>query len=43
MPAPDVSLVDGELAFRNHNGGDTELPDWPAFIQWAKRYLDKRG
>jgi hypothetical protein len=43
MPASDVSLVDGELAFRNHNGGDTELPDWPAFIQCAKRYLDKRG
>jgi hypothetical protein len=42
MPAPDVSLVDAELAFRNHDGGHTDAPDWPVFVQWAKRYLDAR-
>jgi hypothetical protein len=42
IPTPDLARIDGELAFRMHNGGDTEIPDWPVFIQWAKRYLDKR-
>jgi hypothetical protein len=28
MPAPDVALVEGDLAFRNHEGGHTNDPDW---------------
>ena len=37
---PAVSaLVDGELAFRNHEGGSSDAPDWPVFIAWARRYL----
>jgi hypothetical protein len=39
MPAPDVSLTSGELAFRSHAGGHTDAPDWPVFIQWAKRFM----
>jgi hypothetical protein len=39
MPAPDVSLVDGDLAFREHAGGHTDAPDWPVFLQWAQRYF----
>jgi hypothetical protein len=39
MPAPDTALTDGELAFRNHTGGHVDLPNWPAFLQWAKRYF----
>jgi len=38
MPAPDVSLISGELAFRNHEGGHTDLIDWPVFLEFAKKY-----
>lgn len=39
MPAPDVALTEGELAFRNHEGGHTDAPDWPVFLQFAQRYF----
>jgi hypothetical protein len=42
MPAPNLSLVDGELAFREHDGGHTDAPDWPIFLKWARRYLEPR-
>lgn len=39
MPAPDHGLMDGDLAFREHEGGHTDMLDWPAFLQCAKRYF----
>ena len=39
FPAPDVSLINGELAFRNHEGGHTDEPDWPVFLEFAKKYF----
>ncbi|HZL09758.1 MAG TPA: hypothetical protein VFC65_07155 [Prolixibacteraceae bacterium] len=39
IPAPDVSLINGELAFRNHEGGHTDMPDCPVFIEFAKKYF----
>jgi hypothetical protein len=39
MPKPDVSLIGGELAFREHDGGHSDLPDWPVFLLFAKRYF----
>nr|WP_084406930.1 acetylxylan esterase [Pedobacter panaciterrae] len=39
FPAPDVSLINGELAFRNHEGGHTDSMDWPVFIDFAKKYF----
>ena len=39
MPAPDVSLLAGDLAFREHTGGHTDLPDWPSFIEFARKYF----
>lgn len=39
LPAPDVSLINGELAFRLHEGGHTDAPDWPVFIEFAKKYF----
>jgi len=39
MPAPDQSLIDGDIAFREHEGGHTDLPDWPVFIEFAKKYF----
>ncbi|WP_316823918.1 hypothetical protein [Pedobacter miscanthi] len=40
FPAPDVSLIDGELAFRFHEGGHTDSMDWPIFISFAKKYFN---
>jgi hypothetical protein len=39
FPAPDVSLVNGELAFRNHEGGHTDEPDWLVFLEFAEKYF----
>ena len=41
MPAIEAGLMDGDVAFRQHSGGHTTGPNWPFFIQFAKRYLDK--
>lgn len=40
MPAANVSLIDGANAFRNHEGGHTDQPDWPVFLQFAQRFFD---
>jgi len=42
MPAPDTALVSGEIAFRYHTGGHSDLPDWPTFLEFAQRYLNGR-
>ena len=39
MPAPNAALVSGDLGFREHVGAHTDLPDWPAFLGFASRYL----
>jgi hypothetical protein len=39
MPPQETSLVSGELAFRQHAGGHTVVPNWPYFITFAERYL----
>ncbi|UFH54632.1 S9 family peptidase [Spirosoma sp. KNUC1025] len=39
MPAPDVSLINGELAFRDHEGGHVDSLDWPIFLEFAKKQL----
>ena len=35
MPAVNVSLLDGNLAWRQHDGGHTDAPNWKYFIAWA--------
>jgi hypothetical protein len=39
MPAVNVSLLDGHLAWRQHDGGHTDGPNWKYFIPWANRML----
>jgi hypothetical protein len=39
MPPINTVLLDGDLAWRQHNGGHTDGPNWPAFLQWAGRYI----
>ncbi|MEO8624305.1 MAG: acetylxylan esterase, partial [bacterium] len=37
MPAVNVSLLDGQLAWRQHEGGHTDGPNWKYFLAWADR------
>jgi lysophospholipase L1-like esterase len=41
MPAVNVSLLDGQLAWRQHDGGHTDGPNWKYFIPWADRVLGR--
>jgi hypothetical protein len=39
MPAVNVGLLDGELAWRQHDGGHTDAPNIKYFIQWADKFI----
>jgi hypothetical protein len=39
MPAPNLALVSGEVAFREHIGPHTDELDWPVFLAYAARYF----
>jgi hypothetical protein len=39
MPRVNVGLLDGQLAWRQHDGGHTDGPNWKHFIPWADRFL----
>jgi hypothetical protein len=39
MPAVNVSMLDGQLAWRQHDGGHTDGPNWKYFIPWADKNL----
>jgi hypothetical protein len=40
FPPTGTALIEGDLAFRQHPGGHTPAPNWPAFLDFAARYLD---
>ena len=39
MPPANVGLLAGQLAWRQHDGGHTDAPNWRYFIPWADRML----
>ena len=39
MPPVNVGLLDGQLAWRQHDGGHTDGPNWKYFIAWADKFL----
>ncbi len=39
FPPIGTPLIDGEIAFRQHNSGHTPVPNWPTFLTFAQRYL----
>ena len=39
FPPQQTALIDGDIAFRQHEGGHTVGPNWPIFLSWASRYL----
>jgi hypothetical protein len=43
FPPIETGLMDGDIAFRQHSGGHTPAPNWPAFIAFAGRYFKAPG
>src|SRR5437773_1303140 len=39
MPPVNVGLLDGQLAWRQHDGGHTDAPNWKYFLPWADKLL----
>jgi len=39
MPPVNTGLLDGQLAWRQHDGGHTDAPNFKYFIPWAGRLL----
>jgi hypothetical protein len=39
MPGVNVGLLDGELAWRQHDGGHTDAPNIKYFIPWANKFI----
>jgi lysophospholipase L1-like esterase len=42
LPPVNAGLLDGRLAWRQHDGGHTDGPNWKYFIPWANRELGVR-
>ncbi len=40
MPSVLTGLLDGELAWRQHDGGHTDAPNFKYFIPWASKLLN---
>jgi hypothetical protein len=43
IPAIGTALVSGDLGFRQHPDGHTPIPDFPAFLDFASRYMTPQG
>ena len=41
FPPIETALTAGDIAYRQHNAGHTPAPNWPTFLEFAKRYLQK--
>jgi hypothetical protein len=39
MPAVNQGLLDGQLAWRQHDGGHTDAPNMKWFLQWADGFI----
>jgi hypothetical protein len=39
MPGVNVGLLDGQLAWRQHDGGHTDAPNVKYFIAWADKFM----
>jgi lysophospholipase L1-like esterase len=42
MPPVGVGLLDGALAWRQHDGGHTDGPNWKHFLSWADFHFKRR-
>jgi hypothetical protein len=41
MPPVNTGLLDGELGWRQHDGGHTDAPNVKYFIQWADKFMGR--
>ena len=41
IPAVNAGLLDGQLAWRQHDGGHTDAPNWKYFIAWADKFMSR--
>jgi hypothetical protein len=41
MPPVNSGLLEGHLAWRQHDGGHTDAPNWKYFLPWADRLLKR--
>ena len=39
FPPMETGLIDSDIAFRQHSGGNATGPNWPTFLTFASRYL----
>jgi lysophospholipase L1-like esterase len=42
MPPVNHGLLDGTLAWRQHDGGHTDAPNWKYFLAWADGFMGRR-
>ncbi|MEJ0055947.1 MAG: acetylxylan esterase [Bacteroidota bacterium] len=42
MPGVNIGLLEGELAWRQHDGGHTDAPNIKYFIEWADKKMGKK-
>jgi len=40
FPPMGTGLMDGDIAFRQHNGGHTDALNWPVLLDFAARYFE---
>ena len=40
MPPVNTGLLDGQLAWRQHDAGHTDAPNWKYFIPWAGKFFN---
>jgi len=43
MPPVNTGLLEGQLAWRQHDGGHTDAPNWKYFLPWADKMLRHAG
>jgi len=41
FPPVETTLINGDIAFRQHTAGHTPAPNWPTFLTFASRYFEK--
>ena len=41
MPPVNTGLLDSQLAWRQHDGGHTDGPNWKYFIPWADKFFNR--
>jgi hypothetical protein len=39
FPPMETPLIGGDIAFRQHSGGHTPVPNWPTFLTFASCYI----